>query len=351
MKPIDLRSDTVTRPTPAMRRAMAEAEVGDDWYGDDPTVNQLQDRCAEITGKEAAVYVATGTMANEIALHMFARSGHFVVCEATSHVSTVELHSAAVLSGIAYRPIVAPRGQLTADMVAEALAPDPFDVRVVDLVSVENTHQVGGGTVMPMDELRAIRKAADEANVPVYLDGARIFNASAASGTPVGEYAAETDAMMLSLSKGLGAPIGSVLCGSEDFIREARRVKILFGGAWRQAGIVAAAGLVALEEGPGHLHEDHANARRLADGIAEAAPGSVDPKNVQTNIVFVDTTGFSVTPVALMERMREDGVLVNVVAGKIRLVTHRDVSPEDIEQAIAAWRRVTHALVEEQGGR
>ena len=344
--PIDLRSDTVTRPTPAMRTAMAEAEVGDDWYGDDPTVNRLQERCADITGKEAALYVATGTMANEIALHVFVRSGHFVVAEATSHVATVELHSAAVLSGIAYRPISAPRGQLTADMVAQALVPDPFDVRVVDLVSLENTHQVGGGTVMPVDELRAIRKVADEAGVPVYLDGARIFNASVASGTPVGEYAAEVDAMMLSLSKGLGAPIGSVLCGSEEFIQEARRVKILFGGAWRQAGVVAAAGLVALDEGPGRLEEDHANARRLAEGIADATPNSVDAGGVETNIVFVDTASLRISAVDLMTLLREQDVLANVVAGKIRFVTHRDVSAGDIDRAIAAWQRVTADLTE-----
>ena len=342
--PIDLRSDTVTRPTRAMRAAMAEAEVGDDWYGDDPTVNRLQELCAEITGKEAALYVATGTMANEIALHVLVRSGHFVVCEATSHVSTVELHSAAVLSGIAYRPITAPRGQLTADMVAQALVPDPFDVRVVDLVSLENTHQVGGGTVMPVDELRAIRKVAEEAGVPVYLDGARIFNASVASGTPVGEYAAEVDAMMLSLSKGLGAPIGSVLCGSEGFIQEARRAKILFGGAWRQAGVLAAAGLIALDEGARRLEEDHVNAKRLAEGIADATPNSVDPGGVETNIVFVDTTTLGISAVDLMTVLREQDVLANVVAGRIRFVTHRDVSADHIDTVIAAWHRVTADL-------
>ena len=344
MPPADLRSDTVTRPSAAMRAAMAEAEVGDDWYGDDPTVNRLQERCAEVTGKEAALYVATGTMANEIALHVFVRSGHFVVCEGTSHVSTVEAHSAAVLSGIAFRPISAPRGQLTEDMVARALVPDPFDVRVVDLVSLENTHQVGGGTVMPVDELRAIRKVAEEAGVPVYLDGARIFNASAASGTPVGEYAAETDAMMLSLSKGLGAPIGSVLCGSEEFIQEARRAKILFGGAWRQAGVVAAAGLVALDEGPGRLHQDHANARRLAEGIAEVTPEAVDPAGVETNIVFAETASLRMAPVDVVERLRSEGVLANVVGGRVRFVTHRDVSAADVETAIDTWRRVTSGL-------
>src|SRR6266550_3853852 len=192
--PIDLRSDTVTKPSDAMRRAMAEAEVGDDWYGDDPTVNRLQDRAAELTGKEAAIYVPTGTMANEIAMHILVRSGHLVVCEATSHVASVEVSSAAVLSGIAYRGLHAPRGQLTAEMVGEALQPDPYKVRAVDLVALENTHQVGGGTVMPIDEVRSIRKVAQEAGVPVYLDGARIFNASVASGTPVDEFAAQTDA-------------------------------------------------------------------------------------------------------------------------------------------------------------
>jgi threonine aldolase len=195
-----------------------------------------------------------------------------------------------------------------------------------------------------VDELRAIRKVSEEAGVPVYLDGARIFNASVAGGTPVAEYGTEVDAMMLSLSKGLGAPIGSVLCGSEGFIQEARRIKILFGGAWRQAGVVAAAGLVALEEGPRHLDEDHTNARRLAEGIAEATPGSVNPAGVETNIVFVDTTSLRITPVDLMALLREQGVLVNVVAGKIRFVTHRDVSADDIDATILAWHRVTADL-------
>jgi threonine aldolase len=339
-RPIDLRSDTVTKPTESMRRAMAEAEVGDDWYGDDPTVNRLEERCAAITGMEAACYVATGTLANEIAMHIFVRSGHLVACEATSHVCGVEVSSAAAMSGIAFARIEAPRGQLTSDMVAEALQPDPYDVEVVDLLSLENTHQVGGGSVMPMDELRAIRKVAGEAVVPVYLDGARIFNASVASGTPVGDYTAEVDALMFCLSKGLGAPIGSVLCGPPEFIREARRAKILFGGAWRQAGVMAAAGLIALEEGPKRLHEDHVNARRLADGIALVTPGALDPISVETNMVFVDTRAIGIGPFEMLERLRDAGVLANVVAGKIRLVTHRDVTPEQIEQGIRVWSEV-----------
>jgi threonine aldolase len=337
---IDLRSDTVTRPTEAMRRAMAEAEVGDDWYGDDPTVNRLEERCAEVTGMEGAVYVATGTMANEIALHVFVRTGHLVACEGTSHVAGVEVASAAAMSGVAFVRISAPYGLLTADLVARALEPDPYDMDVVDLVSLENTHQVGGGTVMPLDEARAIRKVAADAGVPVYLDGARIFNASVASGTPVGEFAAEVDAMMFCLSKGLGAPIGSVLCGPKEFVREARRAKTLYGGAWRQAGIMAAAGLLALEEGPRRLHEDHRNARRLAEGIAEASPGAIDPSTVETNMVFADTAALGLSPWDVLERLRDLGVLVNEVAGKIRLVTHRDVTPKDIEEAIEAWRRV-----------
>jgi threonine aldolase len=342
--PIDLRSDTVTKPSPAMRKAMAEAEVGDDWYGDDPTVNELQERCAEITGKEAAIYVPTGTMANEIALHMLVRSGHLVVSEATSHVVSVEVSSAAVLSGIAYRTIHAPRGQLTAEMVDEALQPDPYEVRVVDLVSLENTHQVGGGTVMPVDEMRRIRKVANESGVPVYMDGARIFNASVATGTPVGEFGAEVDAMMFCLSKGLGAPIGSVLCGPAPFIKEARRVKILFGGAWRQAGVVAAAGLVALEESPKRLHEDHENARRLAEGIAELLPEAIDVDGVETNMVWIDTKAVGFAPLEVRDRLREAGLLCNVIAGRIRLVTHRDVTREDVEETIGLWRQVVAEL-------
>jgi len=337
---VDLRSDTVTRPSEAMRRAMAEAEVGDDWYGDDPTVNRLEDRCAEVTGKEAAVYVATGTMANEIALHVLARPGHLIVCESGSHVAGVEVASAAVLSGLAFLRLRSPRGQVTAEQVDRALRPDPHHVDVVDLVTLENTHQVGGGTVMPVDEMRAIRKVADEAGVPVYLDGARIFNASVAGGTPVAEYSAEVEALMFSLSKGLGAPIGSVLCGSGEFVREARRVKVLFGGAWRQAGIMAAAGLIALEEGPKRLHEDHATARRLAEGVAEATPGALDPGGVETNLVFADTEALGLDAQEAVERLEDAGVLSNVVAGKVRLVTHLDVTAEDIEEAVAVWRRV-----------
>jgi threonine aldolase len=339
---IDLRSDTVTRPTPAMRRAMAEAEVGDDVFGDDPTIERLQERAAEATGKEAALYTVTGTMANQIALRTMCRAGHEVVAEATAHVITVEKISAATLSGVTYRPVVAPRGRLTPELVAAALSPeaDPIGFRVVDLIAVENTHQVGGGTVLSLDALRGIRRVAGEAGLPLYMDGARIWNASAASGVPVPEYAAEVDALMFCFSKGLGAPIGSILCGPADLIEEARRVRIQLAGAWRQAGVIAAAALVALEEGPKRLHEDHANARRLAVGVAEVFPGSVDPDTVETNIVFVDPGTAGGTALEVAARLRDEGVLVTVVAGKVRMLTHLDVSAEDVDKAVAAWRRL-----------
>jgi threonine aldolase len=337
---IDLRSDTVTRPSPAMRKAMADAEVGDDVFDDDPTVHRLQERAAEVTGKEAALYTVTGTMANQTALRTFVRTGHEVVAEATAHVITVERNSAAALSGITYRPIAGARGVITGEQVAEALRPDPLDVRVADLVAVEYTHQVGGGTVFPLGTLREVRSVTREAGLPLYMDGARIWNASVASDVPVREYAAEVDAMMFCFSKGLGAPIGSILCGPEGFIREARRVRLQLTGAWRQAGVIAAAALVALEEGPKRLHEDHANARRLAEGIADAAPGSVDPETVETNIVFVDPAPFGGTAPDVVARLRDEGVLATIVAGKVRMLPHVDVSADDVEKAIAAFRRL-----------
>jgi threonine aldolase len=338
---IDLRSDTVSKPSQAMRRAMADAEVGDDWYGDDPTVNRLQDLAAELTGKAAAAFLPTGTMCSQIAMHAFARAGHLVVCEANAHVCGMEVTSAAVLSGITFHPIAAPaRGLLTAGQVADALEPDPYDVTVVDLVTIENTHQVGGGAVMPVDEVSAIAKTCAGHGVPLYIDGARIFNACAVTGAAVADYAAQANAMMFCLSKGLGAPIGSMLAGDAEFIREARRLKILFGGAWRQAGIMAAAGLIALADGPARLHEDHENARRLAEGVAGIVPGSVDLAAVQTNIVFADVRGTGASAPIWRERLGAEGVLVTMVGGRIRMLTHVNISTADVDAALRAWRRV-----------
>ena len=337
---IDLRSDTVTRPSETMRSDMASAEVGDDWFGDDPTVNRLQEEAAGLLGTQAALFVASGTMANQIALRIFVRPGHEYVAEARAHVASTEVHSAAANAGIAPRPIHAALGLVAAEQVAEALRPDPYGVRVVDLVCMENTHQAGGGSVLAVETLRGIRKAADEAGVPLYLDGARLFNASAASGTPVGEYAAQAHACMVALSKGLGAPVGSVLCGDEAFIREARRVRIQLGGGWRQAGILAAAGLVALRDGPARLAEDHANARRLAEGVADASPGAVLPEQVETNIVYVEPGEMGQTAARIVGALEDRGILAGDVGGRVRMVTHLDVSQSDVDAVVRAWREV-----------
>jgi threonine aldolase len=337
---VDLRSDTVTRPTAAMRRAMAEAEVGDDLFGDDPTVIRLQEQAAALTGKQAALYLPTGTLCNQIALHALAGPGRVVVCEESAHVGTHELISSAMLSSITFRTIAGPRGLVTAGQVAAAIEPVPYDPAVVGLVSVENTHQVGGGTVLPAGAVAEIAAVCADRGVPLYLDGARIFNACTVTGTPVSQYAAHASAIMFCLSKGLGAPIGSVLAGDAAFIEEARRVKILFGAGWRQAGIMAAAGLIALAEGPGRLAEDHANARRLAEGIAAVLPGHIDLDGVQTNIVFVDVAGTGQPLDAWAGSLAGEGVLVTIVAGRIRMLTHLDVSAADVDTAAAAWRRV-----------
>jgi threonine aldolase len=337
---IDLRSDTVSKPSQRMRLAMASAEVGDDWYGDDPTVNLLQDRAAELTGKEAALYLPSGTMCTQIALHVLVRAGHLVACETTSHAGRTEASSAAVLSGIAFHYITAAsRGMINAGQVTAALRPDPYDVSVIDLVTIENTHQVGGGSVMTVAEVSAIGAACAAAGVPLYLDGARIFNACAVAGAPVSEFAAPASALMFCLSKGLGAPIGSLLAGDAEFIREARRLKILFGAAWRQAGIMAAAGLLALEEGPGRLHEDHANARALATGIAGLLPGSVDPAAIETNIVFADVSATGRDALEWRDRLAAEGVLVTMIGDRIRMLTHVDIGTGDVEAALAAWQR------------
>jgi threonine aldolase len=250
-----------------------------------------------------------------------------------------------VLSGVSFVRLAAPsRGLVTAEQVEAALEPDPYDVDIVDLVCLENTHQVGGGTAMPIDDVRAIHKVCADRAVPLYMDGARVFNACAATGADVADYAGEVEAMMFCLSKGLGAPIGSLLIGDREFIREARRLKILFGGAWRQAGVMAAAGLIALEEGPKRLHEDHARATRLAEGVASILPGTIDPDAVETNILFVDVTAAGHDVLDVRERLAAEGVLVTMVAGKIRMLTHVDVGDPDVDAALAAWGRVVDAL-------
>jgi threonine aldolase len=341
---VDLRSDTVTSPSPSMRRAMADAEVGDAWYGDDPTVNRLQERAAELTGTEAALYVATGTMANQIGVRLHVPgAGHLVACERGAHVATTEMMTSAVLAGISYRTgSESPQGFMTASLARRLLEPDEyFDVEMVDLLEVENTCGSHGGTILPSAELAKIRDVASEAGVPIHLDGARIWNAAAATGEDVTAWTAHVDTLMFCLSKGLGAPIGSVVCGPADLMREARRIWILYAGAWRQAGIMAAAGLVALEEGRERLREDHARARRLAEAFAELAPGSVDLAKVETNMVFVDTEAVGMAAAEVLERLAALGVgAVPIGPSAIRMVTHVDVDDDGVGLAIDAWRSV-----------
>jgi threonine aldolase len=347
---VDLRSDTVSTPSPAMRRAMADAEVGDAWYGDDPTVNRLQERAAELMGKEAALYVATGTMANQIGVRLHADgAGHLVAAEQRAHVATVEMMTSAVLAGIAYRTGTdSPRGYMTAELARRLLEPDEaFDVEVVDLLAVENSVGGYGGTVLPVEELRKVRQIATDAGVPIHMDGARIWNAAAAAGVPVTEWTTQVDTVMFCLSKGLGGPVGSVVCGTAEQIREARRIWILYGGAWRQAGIVAAAGLVALDEGRARIPEDHARARRLAEALAEIAPGAVDPDMVETNMVFVHTEAVGLEPLDAIGRLAALGVGAVPVPGAVRMVTHVDVDDDGIATAIDAWRSVVGSAAKE----
>lgn len=331
---IDLRSDTVTRPSGGMRRAMADAEVGDDVYGEDPTVNRLQEVVAELLGKEAALFVPSGVMANQIALKLHTQPGDEVILNRLSHVYNYESGAPGLLSGVQLAPIDSDEMLLTADQVAAAVRPAMDVFPQTQLVCVENTLNKGGGTVYPLERLEAIATVARGHDLALHLDGARLWNASAASGTPEREYAALFDTVWVALSKGLGAPVGSVLAGSEEVIAEARRYRKLFGGGMRQAGVLAAAGLYAIEHHRPQLADDHEKAKRLAEGIA-ALPGfQLDPTTVETNIVLFDVKSDNALPV--IERLRDEGVLLTPFGpATIRATTHRDVSMADIDRALA----------------
>jgi threonine aldolase len=333
---IDLRSDTVTKPTPAMRRVMAEAEVGDDVYGEDPTVNRLQEKAAEITGTEAALFVPSGTMGNQVAIAVHTRPGQEVIVEATSHIYNVEMATMARFSGVQPRVVFGERGVFSAEQVRQAIRPKLYYLAQTGLVCLENTHNAAGGRIWPLSVAREILEIAHAQGIPVHLDGARIFNASVATGIPVSELVRGFDSVMFCLSKGLGCPVGSLLCGSREFIEEARRVRKALGGGMRQAGILAAAGLYALEHHVERLAEDHENARILAQGLSEIPCLSVTPP--ETNIVMVEILR-GPTAAELAERLKRRGVLVapagaGTEARKLRLVTHLDVSREDILRTI-----------------
>lgn len=351
---IDLRSDTVTLPDAEMRRAMAEAEVGDDVYGEDPTVRRLEEESAEAVGMEAALFVPSGTMGNQIALHLHTSPGEEVICDAASHVLLYEMGAMAALSGLLPRTILSPRGLLDPVAVEHAVVRDVLYHARTGLITVENTHNMGGGTLYDRPHLERILEVARRHGLPTHCDGARIFNAAAALDTTAATLAAGFDSLMFCLSKGLGAPVGSLLCGSADFIREARRVRKMFGGGMRQAGVIAAAGLVALRKGPGRLAEDHAKAAHLARAVAEIPGISIDPATVQTNIVIFqvgpELVGGVVPPegtaLAFLKRLREAGILGGLVDHeRVRLVTHRDVEMERIEEAVGRMRVLTATAV------
>ena len=339
---VELRSDTFTTPTSAMRRAMAEAEVGDDVWGTDPTAIALEADCAALFGKEAGLFVPSGTMGNEASINVLTRPGDEVITEAAAHIVRYERGGPAALSGVTLRTIEALDGVLRPDSVAAIIDGANEHTARATLLWIENTHNARGGRIVPLDDLRAVAELARGRGLGVYLDGARIFNASVATGTPLRAYADAVDALGFCFSKGLGAPIGSMVVGSREFIGRLRHVRGLLGGGMRQVGILCAAARVALETGVDRLVDDHANARRLAEGFAAALPGSVDPATVETNIVFADLGGRDAEPV--VAAMAAEGVMVAALGPSVlRAVTHRDVDADGIERAIDAFARAVAA--------
>jgi len=338
---IDLRSDTVTKPTPAMRKAMAEAEVGDDVFGEDPTVNALQEKVANILGKETSIFVPSGTMANQLAIKSHTQPGDEVIIEATSHPYNFEAGASAVLSAVQFYCLKGSRGILDASQIEEAIRPDDHHFPVTKLICLENTHNRGGGSVYPIKKVTEISRFAKSKDLLLHLDGARLWNASVASGIKPHEYAQWADSVSVCLSKGLGAPIGSLVAGTKMFIDRVHRFRKMFGGGMRQVGIVAAAGIYALDHHIERLKEDHQNAKRLALGLKEIKGISIEPEEVETNILIFDVAGTGMTPLQVRDVIMKEGVLIHAVGKtQIRLVTHLDVSKDDIETALKAFKKV-----------
>ncbi len=334
-KIIDLRSDTVTRPSPAMRRAMAEAEVGDDVYLEDPTVNRLQARAAEIFEREAGLFVPSGSMGNLTCITAQTARGQEVICEASGHVYNYEMASMCAVAGVLPRVVAAEKGIMTWEQIAPSIREKAYHRSQTQLIALENTHNMAGGTVYPTPLARSICEKAHEAGLNVHLDGARIFNAAVHLGESVAGITRGFDSVQFCLSKGLGAPVGSVIVGAREFIERCRVIRKMLGGGMRQAGVLAAAGLVALEEGPKRLHVDHENAKLLAEGLAKIPRISIDPAQIQTNIVIYDIEQSGISSSEFLQRLAQRKVLGGAVdARKIRMVTHLDVNKRDIEQAV-----------------
>jgi threonine aldolase len=337
---IDLYSDTVTRPTREMRRFMCDAEVGDEQKHEDPTVNLLQEMVAELLGKEAAVFLPSGTMCNEIALRVHCRPGDEMLAHRTAHPIHFETGGPAALAGVNVRPLDGTRGQYDAETLEAGIRPDGRHFPRSRLAWVEQTSNLGGGSIWPPGRIRAVTEMARPHRLATHLDGARLMNAVVASGIAAREWAAPFDSAWIDFTKGLGAPVGAALAGSREFIAEAWRLKQQMGGAMRQAGIIAAGGVYALRHHVKRLADDHANARRLAEGLAELPGVQLDPATVETNLVFFELTG-ALEAAAVVEQLLARGVRMGALGPRtIRAVTHLDVSTEQVEQALAAARAV-----------
>jgi threonine aldolase len=334
---IDLRSDTVTKPSAEMRRAMAEAEVGDDVYLEDPTV----DRAAEIFGREAALFLPSGSMGNLIAIKIHTHHGNEVICEERGHIYNYEMAAMSFVGGVLPRSIPTEDGILHWDQVKSAIRPKIYYRAQTALISLENSHNLAGGTVYPKEVADEICDGAHELGIPVHLDGARVFNAATYLKRPVREITAKFDSVQFCVSKGLGAPVGSLLVGTRDFIEKARVYRKVFGGGMRQVGVLAAAGLIALEKGPLRLEEDHRNARHLAEGLA-AIPGvKIDPSKVQTNILVFDVSGTGIDAHDIAKNLAAEGVLAGAFSDTVmRMCTHLDVNRAQIDQALEVFGRV-----------
>ncbi len=339
---IDLRSDTVTVPTDGMRKAMARAEVGDDVYGEDPTVNRLQEMAAALLSKRFALFVPSGTMANQLAIRSHTQPGQEVIVESKSHIVRYEQGAAGALAGVQLHWVPGERGIMSAEQVEAAIRPtDPHSISTA-LICLENTHNAGGGTIYPLATIEKIRALAAKHNIPMHLDGARLMNAVAATTLPPASYAQHFETVSLCLSKGLGAPVGSLLISSDrQIIDRARRFRRMYGGAMRQAGILAAAGIYALEHHVARLTDDHSHAKKLARLLQQIPSVQIAPQHVETNIVIFDVTDQRRTPAEIVAALKEQGVLINPIGGlSYRAVTHLNVSAKQIDEAGAVFMRV-----------
>ncbi|MCF6097110.1 low-specificity L-threonine aldolase [Thermovorax subterraneus] len=343
---IDLRSDTVTLPTQEMREAMYRAEVGDDVYGEDPTVKRLEEMAAEITGKEAAMFVTSGTQGNQVSIMTHTHPGDEIILEEKSHIFTYEVGGIGYLAGVQARTIQGKKGVMDPSDIEAAIREDDIHFPKTSLICVENTHNRAGGTVIPLDVLKRTYEIAQNHGIPVHMDGARIFNAATYLGVPVKEIAKYADSVMFCLSKGLCAPVGSIVAGSREFIKKARKFRKMLGGGLRQAGFLAAAGIVALEKMAGRLKEDHENAMLLAEGL-NAIPGIfIDMETVQTNIVICDISGLKINASEFAKRLLKKGIKINGGSGYlVRFVTHYGIEKDDILRTIKAVKEVAEEIL------